>query len=208
MNPISSTCLVFLLVASSFPATPRETGAARTNPAEAGDPDHDPIPGATTMANRQKLTPFLWYDDNAEEAIRHYVSIFKDSKILSESRWGEGGPVPKGTLMSARFRLAGQEFLALNGGPMYRFTEAFSIYVDCETQAEVDELWEKLSAGGEPGRCGWLKDKYGLSWQIIPTVLGEMLQDKDPARARRVTEAMLSMGKIDIARLQQAYGKR
>lgn len=160
------------------------------------------------MANRQKLTPFLWYDDNAEEAIRHYVSIFKDSKILSESRWGEGGPVPKGTLMSARFKLAGQEFLALNGGPMYRFTEAFSIYVDCETQAEVDELWEKLSAGGEPGRCGWLKDKYGLSWQIIPTVLGEMLQDKDPTRARRVTEAMLSMGKIDIARLQQAYGKR
>jgi predicted 3-demethylubiquinone-9 3-methyltransferase (glyoxalase superfamily) len=160
------------------------------------------------MPPTQKITPFLWFDQSAEDAIRFYMSIFKNSAILSESRWGEGGPVPKGTLMSARFRLAGQELMALNGGPHYKFTEAISLFVNCETQAEVDELWAKLSAGGEPGRCGWLKDKYGLSWQVIPSILGEMLQDKDPAKAKRVTQAMLQMNKLDIQRLKQAYDGR
>ncbi|HEX6810740.1 MAG TPA: VOC family protein [Planctomycetota bacterium] len=158
---------------------------------------------------KQKITTFLWFDNNAEEAIRFYMSIFEDSKILSEARWGEGGPVPKGTLMTARFQLAGQEFMALNGGPLYRFTEAISLYVDCATQPEVDELWAKLTAGGgEPGRCGWLKDKFGLSWQVIPSVLGPLMSDKDPAKSKRVAEAMLQMNKLDIKRLQQAYDGR
>lgn len=157
----------------------------------------------------QKITTFLWFDDDAEEAIRFYVSIFPDSRILSESRWGAGGPVPAGTLMSARFQLAGQEFMALNGGPMFRFTEAISLFVDCETQAEVDALWSKLTAnGGEPGRCGWLKDRWGLSWQIVPSSLGTMLADEDPARAARVGQAMMGMGKLDMAALQAAYEGR
>ncbi len=161
------------------------------------------------MPIEQKITTFLWFDHEAEEAIHFYLSIFKDSKILAETRWSEGGPFPKGTLMTANFQLAGQEFMALNGGPQFRFTEAISLLVNCETQSEVDELWEKLCAGGgEPGQCGWLKDKYGLSWQIVPTVLGKMLGDKDPARAKRVAEAMLQMGKLDIRRLQAAYDKR
>jgi len=161
------------------------------------------------MPIKQKITTFLWFDHEAEEAVHFYLSIFKDSKILAESRWGEGAPLPKGTLMTASFQLAGQEFLALNGGPQYRFTEAISLLVNCETQAEVDELWEKLCAdGGEPGQCGWLKDKYGLSWQVVPTVLGKMMADKDPARAKRVTEAMMQMEKLDIRRLQAAYDKR
>jgi predicted 3-demethylubiquinone-9 3-methyltransferase (glyoxalase superfamily) len=163
--------------------------------------------GTPVMTPKQKITTFLWFDQNAEEAIRFYTSIFKDSKVLSESRWAEGGPVPRGTLMTATFQLAGQEFMALNAGPRFKFNEAISLFVRCDTQAEVDELWNKLcSDGGQPSRCGWLKDKYGLSWQIIPTVLNEMLNDKDPAKARRVTEAMLKMDKIDIARLQQASG--
>jgi predicted 3-demethylubiquinone-9 3-methyltransferase (glyoxalase superfamily) len=169
---------------------------------------HDQEPGASAMRPKQKITTFLWYDDDAEEAVRLYTSIFKDSKVLEQTRWGEGGPLPKGALMTARFRLAGQEFMALNGGPMYRFTEAVSLLVDCESQQEVDELWEKLGAGGEPGRCGWLKDRYGLSWQIIPSVLGKMLGDEDPAKAKRVVDAMMQMGKLDIARLQQAYDGR
>jgi predicted 3-demethylubiquinone-9 3-methyltransferase (glyoxalase superfamily) len=164
--------------------------------------------GATAVQQTPKITTFLWFDQNAEEAIRFYVSIFKDSRIVSESRWGEGGPVPKGTLMSARVRLAGHDLMALNGGPMYRFTEAISLFVNCEDQAEVDRLWAQLGEGGEPGRCGWLKDKYGLSWQIIPAALGEMLQDKDPVRAKRVAEAMLKMGKIDVAGLKRAYDGR
>ena len=160
------------------------------------------------MLQNQKITTFLWFDQNAEEAIRWYVSIFENSKVLSETRWGEGGPAQKGTLMAARFQLAGQEFLALNGRPQSGFTEAVSLLVDCETQSEVDELWERLGDGGEPGRCGWLKDKYGLSWQIVPTVLGEMLQDKDAAKAKRVADAMLQMNKLDIKRLKQAYDQR
>jgi predicted 3-demethylubiquinone-9 3-methyltransferase (glyoxalase superfamily) len=153
----------------------------------------------------QKITPFLWFDDKAEEAMNFYVSIFKNSKVGTVTRYGDAGPGPKETVMSATFELDGQDFFALNGGPLFKFTEAISFFVNCETQQEVDELWQKLSAGGQKSRCGWLKDKYGLSWQIIPTVLGKMLGDKDPAKAKRVMEAMLQMEKIDISRLKQAY---
>ena len=153
----------------------------------------------------QKITPFLWFNDKAEEAMNFYVSIFKNSKVVSISRYGEAGPGPKGSVMTATFQLDGQEFTALNGGPQFTFTEAISFYVDCKTQQEVDELWDKLSAGGEKGQCGWLKDKYGLWWQIVPSILGELLQDKDAAKAKRVMEAMLQMSKIDIKTLQQAY---
>ncbi|HWO27524.1 MAG TPA: VOC family protein [Candidatus Acidoferrum sp.] len=152
----------------------------------------------------QKITPFLWFDGNAEEAMNFYVSVFKNSKVGRVTRYGEAGPGPKGTVMSATFRLDGQEFDALNGGPLFSFTPAISFFVNCETQQEVDELWEKLSAGGEKSRCGWLKDKYGLSWQIIPSVLGKMLQDKDAGKAKRVMNAMLQMGKIELNRLQEA----
>ncbi len=152
-----------------------------------------------------KITPFLWFDNQAEEAMQFYVSIFKNSKVLSVSRYGEGAPVPAGTVMIATFDLAGQTVMALNGGPHFKFTEAFSFYVNCETQEEVDELWEKLSEGGEEGQCGWLKDKFGLSWQIVPSALGELLGDPDPAKAQRVMEAMLKMHKIDTEILRQAY---
>jgi predicted 3-demethylubiquinone-9 3-methyltransferase (glyoxalase superfamily) len=153
----------------------------------------------------QKITPFLWFDGNAEEAMNFYVSTFKNSKVVNVRRYGEGGPGPKGSVMTGTFQLDGQEFLALNGGPQYSFSPAVSFYVNCETQQEVDELWEKLSKGGVKDRCGWLKDKYGLSWQIIPSVLGRMLGDKDPQKSGRVMKAMLQMDKIDIKKLQQAY---
>ena len=153
----------------------------------------------------QKITPFLWFNGNAEDAMNFYTSIFKNSKIGRITRYGDAGPGPKGTVMSATFQLDGQEFMALNGGPQFKFTEAISFFVNCETQEEVDELWEKLSAGGQKSRCGWLKDKYGLSWQIIPSALGEMLGDKDPEKSRRVMKVMLQMDKIDIKRLEQAY---
>ena len=153
----------------------------------------------------QKITPFLWFNDNAEEAMNFYVSIFKNSKIGRVTRYGDAGPGPKGTVMSATFQLEGQEFFALNGGPQFKFTEAISFFVNCETQEEVDELWEKLSEGGRKNSCGWLKDKFGLSWQIIPTVLGQMLGDKDPAKSQRVMQAMLQMTKIDINGLKRAY---
>ncbi len=152
----------------------------------------------------QKITPFLWFDGKAEEAMNFYVSVFKHAKVGRVTRYGEGGPAPKGTVMSATFQLEGQEFFALNGGPMYSFTPAISFFVNCETQQEVDELWDKLSAGGEQQRCGWLKDKYGLSWQIIPSLLGTLLGDKDAAKTQRVMQAMLQMNKIDIKGLQQA----
>src|SRR3989454_10946121 len=154
---------------------------------------------------KQKITPFLWFDNQAEEAVNFYTSIFKNSKVLSVSRYGEAGPGPKGSVMVAPFELAGQEFLALNGGPQFKFTEAISFVVNCETQEEVDEFWEKLSAGGQEVECGWLKDKYGLSWQIVPTVLVEMLQDKNPERSQRVMKAVLQMKKIDIEGLKKAY---
>jgi predicted 3-demethylubiquinone-9 3-methyltransferase (glyoxalase superfamily) len=156
----------------------------------------------------QKIIPFLWFDDKAEEAMRFYVSIFKNSKVGSISRYGDEGPGPKGTVMVATFQLDGQEFMALNGGPQFTFSPAVSFLVNCEKQEEVDELWEKLSEGGETRRCGWLTDKYGLSWQIVPTVLGEMMQDKDAEKSKRVMKAMLQMDKIDIEVLRQAYERQ
>jgi predicted 3-demethylubiquinone-9 3-methyltransferase (glyoxalase superfamily) len=152
----------------------------------------------------QKITPFLWFDGNAEEAANFYISIFKNSKLGKISRYGDAGPGPKGTAMSVTFQIEGQEFFALNGGPQFKFTPAISFFVNCETQQEVDDLWEKLSAGGRTDRCGWLQDKFGLSWQIIPTVLGQLLGDKDPQRAKRAMQAMLQMTKLDIKKLQQA----
>ena len=148
----------------------------------------------------QKITPFLWFDGNAEEAMNFYISVFKSSKIVSVFRSGEGGGITGGT-----FQIEGQEFFVLNGGPMFTFSPAISFFVNCETQQEVDELWDKLSEGGEKQRCGWLKDKYGLSWQIIPSVLGKMLQNKSAGNSKKVLEAMLQMDKIDIQTLKQAY---
>jgi predicted 3-demethylubiquinone-9 3-methyltransferase (glyoxalase superfamily) len=156
----------------------------------------------------QKITPFLWFDDQAEEAMNLYVSLFKNSKIVSVNRYGDSGPGQKGKVMTATFQLDGQEFMALNGGPELRFTEAISFFVNCETQIEVDELWEKLSAGGEKGQCGWLKDKYGVSWQIIPSALGQLLGGTDPQKSQRVMQAMLQMTKIDIAALRRAYEQK
>jgi predicted 3-demethylubiquinone-9 3-methyltransferase (glyoxalase superfamily) len=152
----------------------------------------------------QKIKTFLWFDDKAEEAAKFYVSIFKNSKIGEVSRYQEGSPGPVEKVMTVNFELDGQEFIALNGGPEFRFTEAISLFVDCATQAEVDELWDKLSEGGEKGQCGWLKDKYGLSWQIVPTALGRLLGAKDPEKAKRVMQAMLQMTKIDVAALERA----
>ncbi len=144
----------------------------------------------------QKITPFLWFDNQAEEAARFYVSIFKNSKIISSSP------------MLTKFTLDGVEYMALNGGPMFKFTEAISLYVNCKDQAEVDDLWEKLSSGGSKGQCGWIKDRYGLSWQIIPERLGELLNDDDDAKSQRVMDEMLKMGKIDIATLERAYNQK
>jgi predicted 3-demethylubiquinone-9 3-methyltransferase (glyoxalase superfamily) len=156
----------------------------------------------------QKITPFLWFDGKAEEAMNFYTSIFKNSKIVNIMRYGEAGPGAKGTVMSATFQLEEQEFIALNGGPQFTFSPAISFFVKCETQEEVDELWEKLSEGGENQGPGWLKDKYGLSWQIVPTILGELLNDPDPEKSQRVMEAMLQMGKINIKALKQAYNQQ
>ena len=156
----------------------------------------------------QKITPFLWFDGKAEEAMNFYVSIFRNSRIMSVTRYGKEGPGPKGAVMSATFQLAGQDFFVLNGGPQFTFSPAISFFVNCETQEEVDELWEKLSEGGDKQRCGWLRDKYGVSWQIIPSVLGEMLQDKDTEKSNRVMKAMLQMNKIDIKSLKKAYEQR
>ena len=156
----------------------------------------------------QKITPFLWFDGKAEEAMRFYVSIFKNSKVGAITRYGDAGPGPKGTVMVVTFQLDGQEFIALNGGPQFTFSPAISFVVNCETQEEVDAFWEKLSEGGEKLQCGWLRDKYGLSWQIVPTVLGEMMQDKDAEKSQRVMKAMLQMTKLDIERLKQAYAQQ
>jgi predicted 3-demethylubiquinone-9 3-methyltransferase (glyoxalase superfamily) len=199
--PVSDSVPILLLAAAALMCAWAQGGhltgvwgESKTRGPAAGD----------TMPSTQKIVPFLWFNNQAEEAIRFYSSIFPDSKVLSETRTG-----PKGALISAKFRLAGQELMALNGGPMYSFTEAISLFVSCENQEEVDDLWAKLTAGGgTPGRCGWLKDKYGLSWQVIPKTLGELLHDKDPAKAKRVAEAMLKMDKIDIKRLRQAYDGR
>lgn len=153
----------------------------------------------------QKITPFLWFDGKAEEAMNFCVSIFKNSKSLRVTRYGEAGPGPKGTVMTAEFQLEGQEFVALNAGPHFKFTEVVSFVVNCETQEEVDYFWQKLSEGGAESQCGWLKDKYGLSWQVVPTILVELYQDKDPEKSKRVMMAMIQMKKMDIAKLQQAY---
>ena len=155
-----------------------------------------------------KVSPFLWSDNQAEQAVNFYVSVFKNSRITKVSRHGDAGPGPKGSVMTVEFELDGQPFIALNGGPQFKFTEAISFSVDCKTQKEVDESWEKLSQGGEQGPCGWLKDKYGLSWQVIPTILGEMLSDPDLAKSNRVMEAMLKMKKIEIEGLKKAYEQR
>jgi predicted 3-demethylubiquinone-9 3-methyltransferase (glyoxalase superfamily) len=158
-----------------------------------------------TQQNPQKITPFLWFNNNLEEAMQFYTSVFKNSKVENISRYSAAGPGPEGTVMSGTFQLEGQRFLALNGGPHYSFTPAISFFVNCETQEEVDELWEKLSEGGTKGRCGWLQDKFGLSWQVIPTALGKLLQDPDRVKAGNVMKAMMQMDKIDIETLQQAY---
>ena len=152
----------------------------------------------------QKITPFLWFDTQAEEAARFYVSVFGNSRILKTVRYGEAGPGPAGSVMTVQFELNGVPFTALNGGPLFRFSEAISFVVHCQSQAEIDTLWEKLSAGGTPDRCGWLKDKYGLSWQVVPTGLGEVLADEDPARAKRAMEAMLKMSKLDLNAMKHA----
>lgn len=152
----------------------------------------------------QKITPFLWFDGQAEEAMNFYVSIFKNSKPERVTRFGDAGPGPKGAVMSATFELDGQEFFALNGGPHFTFSPAISFFVNCEAQEEVDEFWEKLSEGGQKQQCGWLKEKFGLSWQIVPSILGKLLQDKDPAKSTRVMKAMMQMEKLDIRLLEQA----
>jgi predicted 3-demethylubiquinone-9 3-methyltransferase (glyoxalase superfamily) len=154
----------------------------------------------------QKITPFLWFDGKAEEAMNLYTRIFPDSKVKDVSRYGEGAPAPKGTVMTATFELAGQEFVALNGGPQFHFTEAISFVVACETQEEVDRYWEQLIAGGgKESMCGWLKDRFGVSWQIVPTALGRLLGDKDPAKAGRAMKAMMQMRKLDIKALKAAH---
>jgi len=153
----------------------------------------------------QKITPFLWFDTQAEEAAKFYASVFKNSKVISTTRYGEAGPGPKGSVMTVEFDLEGQRFVGLNGGPQFKFTEAVSFVVNCTTQEEVDYFWEKLSEGGQEVQCGWLKDKYGLSWQVVPTILIEFLQDKDPVKAQRVMKAMMQMKKIEIEPLKRAY---
>jgi predicted 3-demethylubiquinone-9 3-methyltransferase (glyoxalase superfamily) len=153
----------------------------------------------------QKIAPCLWFDRQAEDAARFYTSIFKRSKIEAISRYGEGAPMPKGTVLTVSFTLEGQSFLALNGGPQYKFTPAISLMVDCKNQKEVDFLWDRLTAGGQPGPCAWLTDKFGVSWQVVPRQLVKMIGDKDPVKAKRVMAAMMQMGKIDIAALQKAY---
>jgi len=153
----------------------------------------------------QKITTFLWFNDNAEEAATFYVSTFKNSKILNTTRCGDAGPGPKGSVLVITFQIEGQEFIALNGGPQYTFTPAISLLVDCEDQKEVDHLWSKLTAGGKEIQCGWLADKFGVSWQIVPKVFFELMQDKDPAKSQRVFKAMMQMVKFDIEGLKRAY---
>ena len=153
----------------------------------------------------QKITPFLWFDGQAEEAMNFYISIFKNSKAGTVTRYGEAGPGPKGSVLTASFELEGLEFTALNGGPHFKFNEAISFHVSCESQEEVDYFWSKLSEGGQTNRCGWLKDRYGVSWQIVPSVLPKLLQDKNAGKSNSVMQAMLQMDKLDIKRLKQAY---
>lgn len=158
------------------------------------------------MATLQKITTYLWFDGNAEEAVTDYTSLFPDSRVTQIARWGKGGPAPEGSVMNIVFELAGQQLMALNGGPMFKFTPAVSLFVRCESQAEVDKFWDGfLSRGGQASMCGWLSDRFGLSWQIIPTALMELMGDSDPQKAGRVAQAMMTMQKIDVAALQRAY---
>ena len=159
----------------------------------------------TAPAPAQKITTFLWFDNQAEEALNFYVSIFKNSRVGDIVRYGDTGPGPKGQVMTAEFQIEGQQFTALNGGPQFKFTEAISLVVNCDTQEEVDKLWEELSEGGQKVQCGWLKDKFGLSWQIVPTILKDLLKDKDPQKTNRVMQAVMKMTKLDIAQLNAAY---
>ena len=156
----------------------------------------------------QKITTFLTFNDQAEAAINLYTSVFKDSKIISTTRYGEAGPGPKGAFMTGTFQLAGQQYMALNGGPTFKFGPGISLFVNCETQAEIDELWEKLSEGGAPNQCGWLTDRFGVTWQIVPSILGKLLNDPDPEKSRRVMEAMLQMHKLDITGLKRAHEEK
>jgi predicted 3-demethylubiquinone-9 3-methyltransferase (glyoxalase superfamily) len=156
--------------------------------------------------SEQKITPCLWFDFKAEEAIAHYLSIFKNGRVVTTSRYGEAGPGPKGAVMAILFEIEGQKFLALNGGPQFPFTPAISLIVDCADQAEVDRLWERLGEGGKPGQCGWLTDKYGVSWQIVPNIIPRVMQSGDAARIERVMRAVMSMTKLDVAKIQQAFG--
>jgi len=161
---------------------------------------------AEEVTHMQKITPFLWFNDNAEEAAKFYVSVFPKSRIVTTTRYGEAGPGPSGSVLTVEFELDGQRFVALNGGPKFKFTEAISFAVNCETQEELDKMWDKLlQGGGRPDQCGWLKDKFGLSWQVVPTILPKLLQDKDPEKSKRVMEAILKMVKIDIHALEDAY---
>ena len=154
----------------------------------------------------QEITPFLWFDDDAEEAVNFYVSVFPKSRIVNVARYGDAGPGPKGQVMTATFELAGRRFIALNGGPRFKFTEAISFVVNVETQAELDTVWNQLlQGGGEPSMCGWLKDRFGLSWQVVPAMLGQMMTDRDPEKSKRVMQALLKMSKLDIPTLKQAY---
>src|SRR5438270_6459558 len=164
-------------------------------------------PGDQGDASMQKITPFLWFDSQAEEAANFYVSLFKNSKIQTVRRYGEAGPGPNGSVMAVNFQLGGQDFIALNGGPQFKFTPAISLFVNCDTQEEVDQLWDKLSAGGRKDRCGWLQDKYGLSWQIVPRALQQLMSDPDPKKSASVMHAMLQMDKIDIEALKRAHEK-
>ena len=158
------------------------------------------------MSRTQKITTFLWFNGNAEEAVEFYTAVFADSRVTTVARWGEGGPAPKGAVMTVAFELAGQSFIALNGGPQFSFTPAISLFVSCDSQAEVDELWTKLLAGGgKPNQCGWLDDRYGLSWQIVPSALIELMSDPDPKASGRVARALMGMQKIDIATLRRAH---
>ena len=156
----------------------------------------------------QKITPFLWFDNNSDEAIKFYISVFKNSKLISASYYGDAGPGPKGTIMTATIELEGQRFMLLNGGPLFKFTEAVSFFVSCKTQEEVDYYWDKLiEGGGHPSQCGWLKDKFGLSWQIVPEILGDLIGGKDARRANNAMQAMLKMSKLDIKKLKEAYAR-
>jgi predicted 3-demethylubiquinone-9 3-methyltransferase (glyoxalase superfamily) len=157
------------------------------------------------VATVQKITPCLWFDGNAEEAVTFYTSVFKNSKVLRVSRWGDSGPGPKGSVLTMIFELDGVELMALNGGPQYRFTEAISMMVSCDTQAEIDDFWAKLTAGGQEVECGWLKDRFGLSWQIVPRILGDLMTDKNPESSERVLQALMKMVKLDIATLKRAH---